>query len=88
MENTFNIEMFQQYSGDKYPTVETCTEFGKIYKYIPYNIEEKNGIYVWEYIPVRLQYYNYAGLVDAVIAIKYDIAEIIDEVESDKTQKN
>lgn len=41
--------------------------------YVPYDISEDNGTYYFKYVPVIPDDYNYGGLVDAIIGVKYPL---------------
>lgn len=72
-----NIELFKKYTGKNYPEVITDTEYGITNIYIPYNICEKNGMYEWEYIVTRQKYYNYKGIINVVLGLKYDLSDTL-----------
>ena len=34
-------------------------------------------MFTWEYVPLRISDYNYPGLVNALIGLKYDLSETL-----------
>ena len=81
--NNEYINAFEQYEGYTYPSTETRNINFSTYKYVPFNIKEikrKDGniLYVWEYICLKLNEYNYEGLIKELIFRKYaDNSDII-----------
>ena len=45
--------------------------------YVPYNIIESNGVYEYQYISLLPENYNYGGMVDAIIGVKYSLQETL-----------
>lgn len=45
--------------------------------YIPYNIVEDNGAYNFKYVLLSPSDYNYGGLVDAIIGVKYSLRDFL-----------
>ena len=72
------MDIMTTYTGETYPEVITEKVRNKTLKYVPYNItKDTEGMYSWEYIPVSLEYYNYSGLVDVFIGLKYSLSQMI-----------
>lgn len=45
--------------------------------YIPYDIIEDAGTYTCKYVPVTPDDYNYGGVVDAIIGVKYALKDAL-----------
>jgi hypothetical protein len=71
------IDIMNIYTGENTPKVVTETINNKVIKYVPYDILEDNGTYSWKYVPVSLEYYNYEGLVDVFIGLKYSLSSML-----------
>lgn len=71
------IDTMNIYTGENKPEVITENINNKVIKYVPYNILEDNGTYSWQYVPVSIEYYNYDGLVDIFIGLKYSLSSML-----------
>lgn len=45
--------------------------------YVPYNIAEVDGTFTCYYVPLTPDNYNYGGLVDAIIGVKYSLGNTL-----------
>ena len=77
--NKFNNDMDIQ---NIYTSIEKPKMVSKRYGrstmyYVPYDIFENNGTYSYKYVPVIPDDYNYGGLVDAIIGVKYPLKECL-----------
>lgn len=45
--------------------------------YVPYNISENGETYEFSYVSLLPEYYDYGGLIDAIISVKYSIKDSI-----------
>ena len=66
--------------NDTYTSVEKPKLVAKRYErstmyYAPYDISEDNGTYTCKYVPIFPDDYNYGGMVDAIIGVKYPLKE-------------
>lgn len=82
MENKDRIDVFRQYEGYTYPSIERRIVNYIHYVYVPINIEQvtlDDGqiLFKWEYIDIKSHEYNYKGLIKALIWRKYDISDTI-----------
>ena len=65
------------YTGVEQPSI-VYKRFGRsTMYYVPYNITEEAGTYTYRYVPVNPSNYNYGGLVDAIIGVKYPLKEAL-----------
>lgn len=72
------VNLLTPYSGETYP--ETLSEIidNKVIRYVPFEIsKDLDDIYTWKYIAVNPQYYNYKGLVNIFVGLKYDLSDTI-----------
>jgi hypothetical protein len=72
-----DINLNEQYSGATAPEVITQKYNGRNIKYVPYNIINNDGLYTWNYTLVKQNNYNYEGLVDNIIGIKYTLRSML-----------
>ena len=73
-----NIDITKQYSGENSPEVITYKSRGKTFRYVPYNVKKlKDKTYTWNYVFVGPSGYNYDGLVNAIIGIKYTLDKML-----------
>lgn len=71
------IDITKTYSGDNTPEVVTQKLRGKTFRYVPYNIVKTDDVYTWNYVLVGPANYNYEGLIDSIIGIKYDLRAML-----------
>lgn len=75
--NSQIINLFSQERGTEYPQpVYTRTDNTTIVN-VPYVISENEGEYIWITFKMKEYDYHYRGLVDAIIALKYDLSETL-----------
>lgn len=72
------VNLLTPYSGKEYPIALTEKVGNKAIKYVPFNVtKDLDDVYTWEYILLEQDYYDYKGLVNALIGIKYDLADML-----------
>lgn len=65
------MDLNTEYTSNEKP-VMISKRYGRSTRYfVPYGIIENDGVYTFRYISISPEYYNYGGLVDAIIATKY-----------------
>ena len=72
-----NIEIFQDYFGIEKPNVEKRDVYGTTIYYVPYNVSLLDNMYKWQYVPVKAKNYNYKGLINVIMGIKYDLNDTL-----------
>ena len=72
-----NIDINTKYSGATAPEVITSKSGKRTYKYVPYNVNLNDGVYTWNYVIVSPKNYNYDGLIDAIIGVKYSLRSML-----------
>lgn len=73
-----NIDLNTTYSGAEAPEVITQKSGRRTYKYVPYAVEQnEEGIYTWKYVIVSPKNYDYSGLIDAIIGVKYSLRTML-----------
>lgn len=65
------------YSGVEIPKMVTKRFNRSSMYFVPYNINEDNGTYTYNYVSLPPENYNYGGLVDAIIGTKYSLSNVI-----------
>ena len=69
------MDLSIEYTGTELPKI-VKNRYGRSTSYfIPYNIVEDNGAYTYRYVSLSQDDYNYGGLVDAIIGVKYSLAD-------------
>lgn len=64
-----------EYTSNEKP-VMISKRYGRSTRYyIPYGIVENDGVYTCKYVSLKPDYYNYGGLVDAIISMKYEMKD-------------
>lgn len=64
-----------EYTSNEFP-VKIAKRYGRATMYyVPYGIVENDGIYTFKYVSVQPDYYNYGGLIDAIISTKYEMKD-------------
>lgn len=72
-----NIELYKVYTGSKEPVVISKRIDGCTFKYVPFDITFENDVYSWKYLLLRIDKYNYEGLVSKLISDKYTLRDSI-----------
>ena len=72
-----NVEIKTIFRGNESPEVVTKKVGKKYYTYVPYILSEENGEYTWEYVVMLAYKYSYEGVVEALIAMRYNNNEVI-----------
>lgn len=70
-----NIEIMTTYTGQEAPKVVNKKIGNKFYTYVPFITDESDGVYTWQYVMMQSHNYNYAGLISAIICLKYNNEE-------------
>lgn len=65
------------YTGTEEPKMVSKRLNRTTLRYIPYNIVEDNGTYSYRYVLLDPNNYNYEGMVDAIIGVKYELKSTI-----------
>lgn len=67
------MDIFKVYTGESYPTIVEERINRKTMRYIPYEIsKDETGMYSWRYVPVAPNKFNYGGVIETIVYLKYD----------------
>lgn len=71
------VDILETYTSNEAPKKVVERRGKSTMYYIPYDITENNGTYTCKYVPLLPDNYNYGGLVDAIIAVKFNLRDAI-----------
>ena len=72
-----DINIFDIYTGDKYPKTLIKKIDNNTYHFIPYDINNVDGVYSWKYIEIPPEKFSYTGFIDSLVTLKYSLKDIL-----------
>lgn len=71
------MDVNEIYTSSEYPELKIEVYNRSTIYYVPYGIVENDGVYTYRYVSLIPENYNYGGLINAIIGVKYSLRETL-----------